>query len=158
MSTIITDNPYTFTVSDNMNISAVFEDDGISLTRIKSFPGYYSNKCTMYDLYIQTSSGTNKLKLATLSESYSSAAGGYHYTWTLNQTLPYIINPSNDYYQICGVITKSGVISAQSLWVGLDGETKEKNKIGYIQYYNGRWTPFVLSNDYKGHTIQLNNY
>lgn len=27
MSTIITDNPYTFTVLDNMNINAVFEDD-----------------------------------------------------------------------------------------------------------------------------------
>ena len=27
MSTIITDNPYTFTVADNMNINAVFEDD-----------------------------------------------------------------------------------------------------------------------------------
>ena len=27
MSTIITQNPYTFTVSDNMNINAVFEDD-----------------------------------------------------------------------------------------------------------------------------------
>lgn len=27
MSTIITDNPYTFTVSDNMSINAVFEDD-----------------------------------------------------------------------------------------------------------------------------------
>lgn len=37
MSTIITDNPYTFTVSDNMNINAVFEDDArITITAAAS--------------------------------------------------------------------------------------------------------------------------
>jgi hypothetical protein len=34
MSTIITDNPYTFTVEDNMNINAVFEDSGVEVKGI----------------------------------------------------------------------------------------------------------------------------
>lgn len=34
MSTIITQNPYTFTVEDNMNINAVFEDSGVEVKGI----------------------------------------------------------------------------------------------------------------------------
>lgn len=38
MSTIITQNPYTFTVSDNMNINAVFENSTVNIT-VYIYPG-----------------------------------------------------------------------------------------------------------------------
>lgn len=45
MSTIITQNPYTFTVEDNMSIKAVFENAGVIVQDIRqagSFAGYSS--------------------------------------------------------------------------------------------------------------------
>lgn len=50
MSTIITDNPYTFTVADNMSINAVFEND---------YPDYISATATSsFDIYLINFSGT----------------------------------------------------------------------------------------------------
>ena len=64
MSTIITDNPYTFTVQDNMNINAVFEDI-IPITIItngnNAYNFYIMNKAgSVYTWSIPNSSGTYK--------------------------------------------------------------------------------------------------
>lgn len=51
MSTIITTNPYTFTVEDNMNIKAVFENSTGSLTGVSSSGAYAtvsSGTCYVY--------------------------------------------------------------------------------------------------------------
>lgn len=57
MSTIITDNPYTFTVSDNMNINAVFEDD-------------YTITTGMYPLAFE-SQGGRKVEVSSVSGGVS---------------------------------------------------------------------------------------
>lgn len=70
MSTIITDNPYTFTVADNMNINAVFEDN-IPIT-VKTNG---NNAFSIYLKNTQDSTYTWNIPKAT-------SQGTYTYTYT----------------------------------------------------------------------------
>lgn len=62
MSTIITTNPYTFTVQDNMSIKAVFEDNGITVSSLSGVggysPGYGNSTWSFYCGNTKWASGT----------------------------------------------------------------------------------------------------
>lgn len=70
MSTIITDNPYTFTVADNMNINAVFEND---TCRINAYI-YYTDTTTQAG-GVDTSSFNNPKTTSTYA---TTGSGNYN--------------------------------------------------------------------------------
>lgn len=100
MSTIITQNPYTFTVSDNMNINAVFEDD-------------YTITTGMYPLAFE-SQGGRKVEVSSVSGGVSvyfdkgtSTRSMYNHflAWAdgntkeiLSTDNPYVFTPTGDMY------------------------------------------------------------
>lgn len=100
MSTIITQNPYTFTVADNMNINAVFEDDYIITTG-------------MYPL-AYTSQGGRKVEVSSVSGGVSvyfnpgtssNSMYSHFLAWAdgntkeiLSTDNPYVFTPTGDMY------------------------------------------------------------
>ena len=76
MSTIITDNPYTFTVQDNMSIKAVFENSVGTLQGINTSGAY-----------VQSSSGTMYINFngTRVANAYSS---GYGFSVNYDTTFP----------------------------------------------------------------------
>lgn len=90
MSTIITDNPYTFTVSDNMNINAVFEDNGASLTFVDG-KGLWGSSQQLGTYNIDLYNGNTKVKTLATGVWKKMSNNKYGLGWTVNEPLPYII-------------------------------------------------------------------
>ena len=102
MSTIITDNPYTFTVQDNMSINAVFEN----ITPIT----IVSNGNNAYDFYIKNNK--NRVYTWTIPKSsgtftYSGTATGFELdnikTVYRSSSRPSVANNSWTYMDLSGL-------------------------------------------------------
>lgn len=90
MSTIITDNPYTFTVADNMSINAVFEDNGASLTFVDG-KGLWGSTQQLGTYNIDLYNGNTKVKTLATGVWKKMSNNKYGLGWTVNEPLPYII-------------------------------------------------------------------
>lgn len=163
MSTIITNNPYTFTVLDNMNINAVFEDNTATITVYK-YPSVRSGM----DTGITISGGGTKTIgstcTLTATNSISPSVFGTYYAWLdletgnvlgTNSTLSFTVSKDQTIY--CALIrndsTKDnlyfrnrGVSTAtQTFTVGLrDGTTKT-----LTLKTNGAWTTDTTIKQYN---------
>ena len=122
MSTIITDNPYTFTVADNMNINAVFEDDIV--INLDYFPYLISSVGRSITKTVNGSSITleyNRGSASTSSPAYTFLA------WA-NTDTGAILSTSNPY-----TFTGSGTINITALTTDGINTTSKTYSLG--QYY-----------------------
>ena len=152
MSTIITDNPYTFTVLDNMNINAVFENNTATITVYK-YPSLYTDSGVSL-----SGAGTYNIGAScTLTATPPSGASVYgtYFAWLdletgnvlgTNSTLSFTVSKDQTIY--CALIrsdsTKDNLYfrnqgvstSTQTFTVGLrDGSSKT-----LTLKTNGAWT------------------
>lgn len=89
MSTIITDNPYTFTVEDNMSIKAVFEDSNPKVNGYNRTGNNYTN----YGNVSWT------LSYAGSRIAHGSYSNAYEPTFTVDRMAPYDVVVGN-YFSI----------------------------------------------------------
>ena len=104
MSTIITDNPYSFTVADNMNINAVFEDNTGYLKTVVFSNSGSGKAITLY--YNETGTTTPSSSESIGDIGYKYPSGSYynnvsHITFT---------SAGYFYFRETGMMTFSGKI------------------------------------------------
>ena len=111
MSTIITDNPYTFTVSDNMNINAVFENNTANITVYK-----YPSLSTGLEVNISVSGGGTKIVGSTCTLTATTTSSFYNkFVWldletgdTLGTGSTYTFTVSKDQTIYCATARTDG--------------------------------------------------
>lgn len=78
MSTIITDNPYTFTVEDNMSINAVFEDATLALGSI--YNNWGTSSTSNFTYYLKVKHNSTSTNIASL-ECWGAYQDPYNYSY-----------------------------------------------------------------------------
>ena len=138
MSTIITDNPYTFTVADNMSINAVFENDLV--INLEYYPYLTSSVGRSITKTINGSSITlqyNRGSAGTSSPAYTFLA------WA-NTDTGAILSTSNPY-----TFTGSGTINITALTIDNGNPTSQtmyaRNKSGATVYYKNGATKAITA-------------
>lgn len=142
MSTIITDNPYTFTVADNMNINAVFEDD-VYRVNVYMYPKYYAYNGTLTSSKNYSGGSTCRLTYT----SPASTLGSSHpdrkvFGWFDLDTGELLLENSNTYSFT--VNSNKNIIAAVGRYSGLKG-----NRDDYVSFANAN----QIVKDINGNTI-----
>lgn len=131
MSTIITDNPYTFTVADNMNINAVFEDDLV--IKARRYPAVYNNQDSS-KFYISMSPSKPKIG-DTCTLTATSVDNTYSFVGWCNTDTERVESTNRTYtFTVNGPKTLWGVFYKYT-----------NNQYGYKFHYN-------YFNNYSGYT------
>lgn len=136
MSTIITDNPYTFTVLDNMNINAVFEDD-VYRVNVYMYPKYYD-----YNGTLTSSKDYSGGSTCTLTYTPPSSPDRKVFGWYDLDTGELLRENSNSYSFT--VNSNKNIIAAVGRYSGLKG-----NRDDYESFSNANQTVI----DVNGNTI-----
>lgn len=156
MSTIITDNPYTFTVADNMNINAVFENNTATITVYKYPSCYITNNI---NTGITVSGGGTKIvgSTCTLTATPPSGASVYgtYFAWLdletgnvlgTNSTLSFTVSKDQTIY--CATIRSDS--TNDSLDYGSGGSGPSYNAT--VKLHDGSTKTISVSGTWKTDT------
>jgi hypothetical protein len=168
MSTIITDNPYTFTVADNMNINAVFEDD-VYRVNVYMYPKYYDYNGTLTSSK-NYSGGSNCTLTYTSSSDLSRKVFGWYdldtgellrensntYSFTVNSNKNIIAAVGHTDGLKGNADDYESFSSANQTVIDVNGNTITYVKDGNSYYYGDAWK--VKYFKYTGTGYSYNNY
>lgn len=143
MSTVITDNPYTFTVEDNMSIKAVFEDNVILLDSITCT--YTGNSAGTTGTYTNTAYYDNtSLARASATGWAGGSPGNFSFKIVDGITLPMTLQAGK---VIKHTVSNTGYYNYYlQIW-----DRTTSTKLTSI-YNNGTYT---LQSSLNGHTLYL---